>query len=443
MAFDTEHESFWRPDNSAVFTAAVSDRSGPFIFRLSCEMSETVNADALNTALPRASKRFPYLFVRLRKGVFWHYFEPCSALIETERERTVPCRQEAGDESMRLCRVYARGRSIACEFHHAITDGTGGMIFLRALIIEYLTALGVPLDRERNRLLDFIDREAEPEEEEWEDSYRKHFRRDIPPPDKVPKAWLLPGARMRSDYRVTTAEMPLDDALEIARKHRVSLTEWLTAYYLAAMQETYLAEGALHSKIRMSGKRITVQVPINLRKMYPSRTMRNFFLFAAPNIDMRLGKWDFPDILERVHHQMKLGMTKMELYRQLRRNVGGELNPLGRGVFLPLKNFALRIMNRKLNLALYSGSLSNLTAVRLSDDAAAHVKRFHFFPPSNLATGANVGVLSWKDRLCVTVGSTIADNRIERAFFGFLARQGLALRVDSSGEAAHHPERRR
>lgn len=442
MAFNTEHESFWRPDNSAVFTAAVSTRAGPFVFRLSCEMKECVNAEALDTALERAARRFPYLFVRLRKGVFWHYFEPCATVPRVEQERTVPCRQERGDEAKSLCRVYARGRNIACEFHHAITDGTGGMIFLRTLIIEYLLVLGIPLARDGIRRIDFIDREAEPEAEEWEDSYRKHFRRDIPPPDKVPKAWLLPGARMRADYRVTVAEMPVAPALELARTYKASLTEWLTACCLAAMQEVYLSESALTSRIRRSGKTITIQVPVNLRKMYPSRSMRNFFLFTAPNIDMRLGEWEFTDIIERVHHQMKLGVTKMEFYRQLRRNVGGELNPLGRGVFLPIKNFTLKLMNRKLNLALYSGSLSNLTAISLPEDAGEHVEKFHFFPPSNTATGANVGVLSWKDRLFVTVGSTIADNRIERAFFGLLVKQGMKLTVDSSGEAAHPAERR-
>ncbi len=432
MAFDTEHESYWRPDNSAVFTAAVSSREGPFIFRLSCELKEPVDADALAVALSRAARRFPYLFVRLRQGVFWHYFEPAPAEPMPERERNVPCQAEGGDRWRPLCRVYARGRNIACEFHHAITDGTGGMVFLRVLLIEYFVALGARLDPEGIRAVDFIDRKAEPDPEEWEDSYRKYFRRDIPPPEKIPKAWLLPGRRMRRDYRVTLGSIPLEPALELARARKASLTEWLTACYLAAMQEVYLAERPAG---RRRGKLITIQVPVNLRKLYPSRTMRNFFLFAAPYIDMRLGEWELADIVERVHHQMKLGITKMEFYRQLRRNVGGELNPLGRGVFLPLKNLALRAMNRRLNLELYSGSLSNLTAVALPPDVAARVERFLFFPPSNQATGANVGVLSWQERLYVTVGSTIADNRVERAFFSLLAREGLEVTVDSNAEA--------
>ncbi len=430
MKAENREEAFWRPDNSAVFTASAATREGPFIFRLSCELKETVDADALERALERSARRFPYLFVVLRRGLFWHYFESAPEAPKPEREGTVPCALRGDDRVKPLCRVFARGRTVACEFHHAVTDGTGGMVFLKTLIIEYLLALGVPLESGGIRHVDFIDRTAEPESDEWEDSYRRYFRRDLPPPEEGSKAWLLPGRRFRHAYRVTAAEMPLEKALTLARERKASLTEWLVACYAAALQDIALEEKG--GKKFRSKALISIQVPVNLRKLYPSRTMRNFFLFAAPSIDLRFGPWEFPDILERVHHQMRLGVTKMEFYRQLKRNVGGELHPLGRGVVLPVKNLALKLMNRRLNLSLYSGSLSNLQAIALPEDAAARVERFLFFPPSNRVTGANVGVLSWKDRLIVTVGSTLEDPSAERFFFRRLAREGLEVRVDTN-----------
>lgn len=430
MKADTDQEAFWRPDNSAVFTAAATTREGPFIFRLSCELKETVNAEALEKALDRCALRFPYLFVTLRGGLFWHYFESAPERPKPEREGTVPCALRGDDRSRPLCRVFARGRTIACEFHHAVTDGTGGMVFLKTLVIEYLLALGIPLESGGIRYVDFIDRTAEAESEEWEDSYRRYFRRDLPPPEEGSKAWLLPGRRFRSAYRVTAAEMPLEKALTLARERKASLTEWLVACYIAALQDIALEDR--DGKMPRNRALISIQVPVNLRKLYPSRTMRNFFLFAAPSIDLRFGPWEFDDILERVHHQMRLGVTKMEFYRQLKRNVGGELHPLGRGVVLPVKNLALRIINRRLNLSLYSGSLSNLQAVTLPEDAGEHVERFLFFPPSNQVTGANVGVLSWKDRLIVTVGSTLEDPSAERCFFRRLAREGLEVKVETN-----------
>lgn len=430
MQPDIEHESFWRLDNSAVFTAAISSKTGPFVFRLSCELKDTVDADALGEALKKAARRFPYFFVTLRDGLFWHYFEPCFREPVPEREHFMPCARRRGDRHKRLCRVYAYGRTISCEFHHAITDGTGGMIFLRALVIEYLAATGsLPLD-ERSRIVDFVDLSQDPDPEEWEDSYRKHFKPESPHPDHIPKAWLVPGMRMRGGYRVTCATVPVQAVLALAREKKASLTELVTAVYMLALQRVYRSER--NGKGPARGNPITVQVPVNLRPIYPSKTMRNFFLFAAPSIDPRLGEWTLEEIVERVHHQMKLGVTQKEFYRYLKRNVGGEFNPLGRGVPLPIKNLALKAFNRRLNLDLYTGSISNMSVIKMDERAAAFVERFVFIPPSNLSTGVNVGILSWGESLYITIGSTVGGNAVEREFLTALAGLGLEVSVESA-----------
>lgn len=430
MQLDVEHESFWRLDNSAVFTAAISSEAGPFVFRLSCELKDTVDADALGKALKKAARRFPYFFVTLRGGLFWHYFEPCFREPVPEHEHFMPCARRRGDRHKPLCRVYAYGRTISCEYHHSITDGTGGMIFLQALVIEYLAEKSVlPLD-DRSAIVDFVDLLKDPDPEEWEDSYRKYFKSESPYPDPAGKAWLIPGYRMKCGYRVTCATLSVQAVLATARAKKTTLTEFVTAVYMLALQKVYRAER--NGKGPRRGYPVTVQVPVNLRAMYPSKTMRNFFLFAAPSIDPRLGEWTLEEILDRVHHQMKLGVTQKEFYRYLKRNVGGEFNPLGRGVPLPIKNLALRMFNRKLNIDLYTGSISNLGAVRMDDRAAPFIERFVFIPPSNLPTGVNVGIVSWDDRLFITVGSTVGSNTVEREFFSTLAGLGLEVAVETA-----------
>jgi len=430
MQPDVEHESFWRLDNSAVFTAAISSKAGPFVFRLSCELIDTVDADALESAMQKTARRFPYFFVTLRGGLFWHYFEPCTRIPRPEREQFTPCAHRLGDRYKPLCRVFAYGRTISCEFHHAITDGTGGMIFLRALVIEYLAAKGLLAVDERSRIVDSVDLLEDPDPAEWEDSYRKYFKPESPYPEEIPKAWLVPGARTKGGYRVTCATIPLHEALAAAREKKASLTEFVTAVYMLALQNVYRAER--RGKGPRRGNPLTVQVPVNLRGIYPSKTMRNFFLFAAPSIDPRLGEWTLDEIVERVHHQMKLGVTKKEFYRYLRRNVGGEFNPLGRGVPLPIKNLALKAFNRRLNVDLYTGSVSNLSVVRMDDRAVPYIKRFLFVPPSNLPTGVNVGMLSWNEHLYITVGSTVAGNDVERELFSLFAKLGLNVFVESA-----------
>lgn len=432
MQADTEDESFWRLDNSAVFTAATSSREGPFIYRLSCELSETLDVSALQEALSRVVLRFPYFFVQIRSGFFWHYFEPIKTPVTVEKESGIPCSKRPNDRRKPLCRIYAYGKTLSCEFHHAITDGTGGLIFLRVLVIEYLSSKALLQIDKHSQSIDFLFFQKDPHPSEWEDSYRKYFEPKSPFPDAISKAWLVPGPRMRTGYRVLCGQMPVALVLEKARALKISLTEFVTAVYLLALQDIYLEERDGSGPKRSRRLPISIQIPVNLRALYPSTTMRNFFLFAAPSIDPRLGSWSLEEIAERVHHQMKLGTTKKEFLRHLRRNVGGEAHWVGRVTPLLIKDFALKIINKKMNVALYSGSISNLGIVKMPESAIPFVKRFLFVPPSNKDTGISVGLLSWNDQLFVTTGSTLINRKVEQRFFSRFVELGIPVFVEGS-----------
>lgn len=429
MRRDLEEDFFYQPDNSAIFTAAVTSFTGPFVFRLSCELKAAVDVSVLQTALEKTARRFPYFFVSLKRGVFWHYLDPVKRRPLVERENRFPCEPLHHFRHKPLCRVSAFGRSISCEFHHAVTDGTGAIIFLKALITEYLTGMGVPHDRDSARVIDSIDIDQPPAPEEWEDSYKRYFKKEAALPEKAQRAFVIPGSRLDQGYRATVFTLPLPDCLAKAKEYKATLTELMTAVYMAALQELYfdsLATGLPRVP------NIAVQVPVNLRRLYPSITMRNFFLFASPSLDLRLGRWEFNDIVERVHHQMRLGVTRMELYRQMRRNVGGEKNPLGRGMFLPIKQMYLRLMNRLLNTSAYTGSISNLGAVNLPAEFVPYVERFLFLPARNDAMGANVTLLSWQDSLVLGVGSSVEDNALERTLARILKTIGLQAAAETN-----------
>lgn len=60
---------------------------------------------------------------------------------------------------------------IAVEFYHALTDGTGGMVFLKSLLAEYIEQkYGVEIPNECG----VLDRLTQPQEEELEDSFSKN-----------------------------------------------------------------------------------------------------------------------------------------------------------------------------------------------------------------------------------------------------------------------------
>lgn len=432
MSQKKHDDVFYSLDNSAIFMAAIAGASGPFVFRFYCELDAPIVVAALQAAVDALFPRFPYFFVRLRSGVFWHYLDPVLKAPRVEKELHYPCASMPRGVDRPGIRIFAYGRRISVEFHHVITDGTGAIAFMRALTVEYLRRIGIGIEIDDNLLSAAgIKHPREPvEQEESEDGYNKYFRPTATVPDKTGQAFTIPGHRMFLAFRETLGSMDVQQVLAVAKGFKVSLTEFLTAIHMEVLQDIY--EALPQRKKKKAKKIISVQVPVNLRKTYPSQSLRNFFLFVAPFIDIRLGHWTFEEIVKRVHHQMQLGLEEKELVRQLKRNVGGERNPLGKIVILPIKTLVLRIINAIIGVGAYSGSLSNVGIIDLPEPLASHVIRYSFIPSRARTTGANIGVLTWQNRLYINISSMVRDKDFERRFFSKLSSFGIDVFVISS-----------
>jgi hypothetical protein len=67
---------------------------------------------------------------------------------------------------------------------------------------------------------------------------------------------------------------------------------------------------------RMGQKPVKVLLPVNLRKLFPSRTLRNFVLYSIPEMDPRLGDYSFPELCRLVHYHMGAEVTAKNLELQ-------------------------------------------------------------------------------------------------------------------------------
>ena len=126
--------------------------------------------ELLQMALTFAIRRFPSFATTLKKGFFWHYLDTAKRRFTVEPERDIPCRpikvSASGSQSFR---VLYYGRRISVEFFHVLTDGTGGMTFLKVLLAEYLRLTGVPVTPDK----DLWDAEATPDPREMENAFQR------------------------------------------------------------------------------------------------------------------------------------------------------------------------------------------------------------------------------------------------------------------------------
>ena len=161
-----------RLDNAAKIYPAAKRRNWTNYFRLSATLTEPVDVQVLRAALDVTVRRFPSIAVRLRRGVFWYYLEEISKAPAIEEDKSYPLVHVPFDDGRRCAfRVLVYKNRLAVEFFHAVTDGTGGLIFLKTLTAEYLSQkYGIQIPAERG----VLGRLEDPDPEELEDSFLRY-----------------------------------------------------------------------------------------------------------------------------------------------------------------------------------------------------------------------------------------------------------------------------
>ena len=115
-------------DHSAnIYPATMSKRLAA-MFRLSIMLNEQIDPCILQQALIKTLHRFPSFNYRLKKGLFWHYFEWQTVEPTIQPDAVNPLISIVSrDEGNFLFRVRYFKSTIALEVFHALTDGNGGI----------------------------------------------------------------------------------------------------------------------------------------------------------------------------------------------------------------------------------------------------------------------------------------------------------------------------
>jgi len=424
MASETEQlkQTWLRLDNAAKIYPAVKDRELTSVFRIGVQLKERIKAKEFFEAIDALQERFPYYKVKLKSGFFWYYLDPYNLPITVEPDFDLPCRSFDKDELM--FRILVKENMISVEFSHILTDGTGAFEFLKTLLITYIEKHG----NRRFSTAPFLRPNETAPKEEYEDAYKRYFKKINLSPPRIPRAFHLPFQLKNTPrFDFLTAIISADAIINQAKEHAVSLTEYLVAVYLNSLQNIYRQLPGL--KKRTSKKIIRIEVPVNLRRVFPSLTMRNFSLYVLPGIDLRLGDYSFEEIVKTVHHQMQLETDKKLISKMISRNVSGEKNPFVRGVPLFIKSLILSKLY-SLGTAQYSGVVTNLGKINLGPEINSQIDKFIFIPPPpNKTLKVNCGVVGFDDKLVMTFGNITTSKELERQFLTFLTARGIPVRI--------------
>lgn len=415
-----------RLDNAALIFPAAQRRHWSNAFRISFTFSDPVDPDVLQRALGRVAPRFPSVVVRLRRGLFWHYLEELKAPPAVQADTWQPLRSMTGAD-VRRCAIrvlYYRDR-MAVEFFHAVTDGTGGMVFAKSLAAEYVReryGAAVPCtDGVR-------DPDEPPPEEEFVDSFQENAGPLAAPRDDR-NVYRAKGETEPDRFlHVTTGVVDAAQLLREAKARGVTVTAYLAALLLQSLLQMQAEEEPRRKK----RSPVKVQIPVNLRRLYGGETMRNFVAVANIGVDPRLGDYTFEELVRSVHHQMGLAITDKNMRAIFTPNVNDEQNRLMKIVPLGLKNIVMRVVFDAIGERVASLSLSNLGNVRLPDAMAPYVERVEFVLGAQATAPYNCSVTSWQGRTYINIVRNSKEPRLERAFFTALVKLGCHVKIESN-----------
>ncbi len=415
---------FWFAlDNAAKIFPAIINENVTAVFRLTALLKQPVKIQPFRKAVLQAEKQFPFFRVQLREGFFWYYLEHLPQHIPVEPDEKPLCRKFP--KGHLLVRIPVKSNSISVECSHILTDGSGAFEFFRTILILYSAECGAEIPG-RYRITDTGNRISE---EKYEDAYNRYFKAEIPPMVKRSKAFHLPYS-LKTTPRFTrlNAIVSLKQTKEIAHIKGVSITVYLVSVYLFILQDIY--ENLNGFGRYKKQKKIRVQVPINLRSIFPSKTMRNFSLFVMPEIDLRLGHYTFDEIVKSVYHQMMLETDEKLINKNISRNVRSEMKLFIRGIPLFLKSLILRLKYYSLGTNQYSGVLTNLGKIDLPDETSRLIDCFIMTPPPpNKMLKISVGAAGFGNKLTLSFGNITHSQEFEEKFLRFLRHQNIPVEV--------------
>lgn len=412
-------------DNAAKLFPAIMSGELTAVFRITAFLKKPVKFSAIKEAVEITSKRFPYFSVSLGSGLFWYYLEYNHKFPRIQTEEKIPCTAfAAGRKNEPLYRILVKENRISVEFIHILTDGGGAFEYLKSLLYSYFRLTG-------NRITStegIISPESIITEDEMEDGYKRFFRRKIPPPGKLTKAWHLPfRLNEKPRLKIIRSEIALDKLLEIARRNNVTITEYIVSVYLDSLQMIYLEEKEVKKQKRGV---LRIEVPVNMRKKLPSKTMRNFSLFVLPEIDLRLGIYTFEEILKIVNYQLQTGADVKQIGRFLSQNVGHEKSPFIRFLPLFIKSMAISAVYRRLGSTQCSGIMTNLGCVKLPAEMEALIDSIELVPtPPNTHVKICAAMVTFRNKLRLTFCNISGSTSFEMHFLKHLIESGVPVKV--------------
>lgn len=412
-----------RLDNTANLFPVISGEELTSVYRVAATLNEEIDPELLQEALDIVLPKFDGFNVRLRQGLFWYYFEENGkSAPRVHEENNYPCRYIRGNRNNSyLFRVTYYQNRINVEVFHALTDGMGGLNFLKELTYQYLRLSHREL---REKLGDAL---ASDTSLNREDSFLKNYsKKKKGTAYGVKLASAIRGERLRKgQLGIMHVYLKLPELKKLAKEFGVTLNDLLVSNMIYSIYKEQVRQRRFKFPIR-------VNIPVNLRPYFESITTKNFFVMVSAEFIPEKEDYTFEEVLQIVHEDLHSKITKENLEVTLSYNVSNAKNWIAKVVPLVLKNqgmlWAYRFIARS-----NTSTVTNVGTIRVSEDYQPYVQMIHAILSVSMGQLLKGTICSYGDTLVYTFASLYRDTNIARRFVRTLTERGVSAQLATNG----------
>jgi NRPS condensation-like uncharacterized protein len=312
---------------------------------------------------------------------------------------------------------------INLEVFHVLTDGMGGINFLKELTYQYLRLAHPEL---KEKVGDSLNSGTSLNRE---DSFLKNYKKSSAKGYQTKKAYLLKGEHLGpGEFGVMHGYMQIPQLKEVCHRYGCSINEYLVSVYIWSVYTECM-------KGMPSASPIRVAVPVNLRPYFNSITTKNFFVMVSAEFHPTKEVYTFAEVLAIVRDNLRSQINREHLEKLFSYNVSNEKLLAARAVPLFLKNIAMKLVYTKSALA-NTTTITNIGNIGVDEEYRQYVEMFHAFLAMSKGQHLKGTICSYGSTLVFSFSFDLKDVSVQRGFFRKIAADGIEVELDTNGVTA-------
>ncbi len=409
--------SWMKIDTASIMFTCLSSKTWGRSFRVSANLlTGDIDPILLEKAVSDLIPRFPSIYSCLRKGFFWNYQQCVTALPEIREEHSkillpITYRND-GRPDFRV--LYYQNR-ISLETAHHISDGKGIGTYFTALLERYVELCENPQS-------EYSFEKVESNENAFAKYYVKGGEKAV---DSSVKAYQLDGEIESGFLQLIFFYTPIDQLLSKAKEKSMTITEYVAAALIL---------GTIRRAENPIDLPISIAIPVNLRRFFPTESVRNFTIQTDISFNPQ-GRTDytFDDICNAIRGQLKEKITKQELQKSLNRYGSLTTNPVLRVVPNFIKQPVMRKMQHKSHAA-NTTILTNTGEADSSEKLAGKLERIEGVNGDTSGYGliSTCSALSYNGLFTMCFSVCSHDTSWPMHCVRVLSEQGVDIRIEST-----------